>query len=847
MENGEWRMENGEWRMENGKLHIILHVSHITYHSITHHVSHILHPTHIDCCHLEQSRLYLASMIERVVNAIKRVPGIHSARVWLSDKRGLYLLVIFYAFLGLTFMVNTPLFESPDESGHLQVIHYMRLTWRLPPPRSPEQRAVTGEQVADLLTYHVPPLYYAPPLYHALGALLTAWTPMEDLPQRLIPSPSWAAGYAPGAGHGPWNKNIYVHLPGETVWESPTVRAMVVLRLLSLILGGVTIGCTYTMARQVWPQRPRLAWGAAAWVALNPQFIDVSSGVTNDPLLNAIFSLTLLGFVKQVTRGRKGARAQRRNIWGWLGMLVGVGMLTKQSALILLPLGGLAILLQACHEVSVTAFPKLVRCWFAKWREIVTKGALFGGCAWLVGGWWYVLNAVQYNDPLGVAPHMNSQVPLPQFDIHALWLTFRSYWAGFGWGTPAPGWIYVAGGSLVVLAMLGWVYALLPGGELGRAKAPKQAVLVIFGMGLLLNSIGLVRWAIPTGSPTGRLLFTTIAATGVLVAWGIGRVAHLRPVRWILALVIISFMGFDLWVPWARMRPVFASPYHAEGRPDTAEPLDADFDVGIRLIGYEALTRDLQPGDALKVVTYWQAKRAPEHTYTVWGQLGPHDATQRVADTDRWLGGTLYPSQVWRAGDVVQHTLQFQLPNWTPAPALYWVRMGLLDAQGARVALATEDNIVVLGPWRVRAADEPSAPAQPTDFYLGSTYENTEVRLAGVTYDSVLDETLHVTLTWKARAPLPTDYVAFVHLLDTAGKMVAQHDGPPARGAYPTSWWLPGDVILDQHTLSLSSGLDTQSWRLHVGLYDPVTLQRLPAYNAAGARLPDDVIPLEIW
>ena len=144
------------------------------------------------------------------------------------------------------------------------------------------------------------------------------------------------------AGHrqantDPWNKNIYAHRAEETLAQSDTVRAAALLRVISLGLAAVTVWCAYAMARLLWPEHPFLALGAASFVAFNPQFIALSIGVTNDNLLNALFGLSLLCMLRFMRDGADWPR------WAALGGLVGLGLLTKQSGLLLLPLGLLAV------------------------------------------------------------------------------------------------------------------------------------------------------------------------------------------------------------------------------------------------------------------------------------------------------------------------------------------------------------------------------------------------------------------------------------------------------------------------------------------------------------------------
>jgi len=104
---------------------------------------------------------------------------------------------------------------------------------------------------------------------------------------------------------------------------------------------------------------------------------------------------------------------------------------------------------------------------------------------------------------------------------------------------------------------------------------------------------------------------------------------------------------------------------------------------------------------------------------------------------------------------------------------------------------------------------------------------------------------LTATLYWRARAQMDTDYTVFVQLFDASGTLYGQGDGPPLHNDYPTSYWLPGDVLADPHTLSLAHPFSPGSYLL-VGLYRSEDGARLPAYTETGARVTDDAIRLEL-
>ena len=58
---------------------------------------------------------------------------------------------------------------------------------------------------------------------------------------------------------------------------------------------------------------------------------------------------------------------------------------------------------------------------------------------------------------------------------------------------------------------------------------------------------------------------------------------------------------------------------------------------------------------------------------------------------------------------------------------------------------------------------------------------------------------------------------------------MTQADGVPGEWTRPTTGWLPGEYVMDTHTLNLPAELPPGPLTLRVGLYDPVTGARLMA------------------
>ena len=86
-------------------------------------------------------------------------------------------------------------------------------------------------------------------------------------------------------------------------------------------------------------------------------------------------------------------------------------------------------------------------------------------------------------------------------------------------------------------------------------------------------------------------------------------------------------------------------------------------------------------------------------------------------------------------------------------------------------------------------------------------------------------EIVGLHLVWQTDAPLDEDYTVFVQLLDEANHLIGQRDAAPPT---PTSEWIAGQAITDQHGLYLEPGTPPSPMRLIVGLYNSTTGERLP-------------------
>jgi len=130
----------------------------------------------------------------------------------------------------------------------------------------------------------------------------------------------------------------------------------------------------------------------------------------------------------------------------------------------------------------------------------------------------------------------------------------------------------------------------------------------------------------------------------------------------------------------------------------------------------------------------------------------------------------------------------------------------------------------------------PAYLAYQTEPYDASEYANralfgNQIALTNYTVEEI-SSLWQVTLEWRAIGSPEENYTVFVHLRDET-EIIAQDDGEPAQGAYPTSLWRTGDVIVDTHWLN-APDKSVEGLELVVGLYRWPTMDHLEATSPSG-------------
>jgi hypothetical protein len=221
----------------------------------------------------------------------------------------------------------------------------------------------------------------------------------------------------------------------------------------------------------------------------------------------------------------------------------------------------------------------------------------------------------------------------------------------------------------------------------------------------------------------------------------------------------------------------------------------------------------------------------------------------RVGERYTYPGLGRWPTSRWLMGRAFCDVYRVRVEEWAPGPELYDLVLGLYDAStGERLQARDAEGAVVGSPvvGQVRVAPQRS-PAEieggRLDYRLGDHIALLGYDLSGPVRSGV---PLTVTLTWYAEGRPAGDYTVFVHLVNETGEQLAQHDGRPRYGRYPTSAWQPGDVVPDQHVLEVPVLADGETMLLAVGMYQLDTMTRLPVVGPEGPVLDDRIVlPLE--
>lgn len=276
----------------------------------------------------------------------------------------------------------------------------------------------------------------------------------------------------------------------------------------------------------------------------------------------------------------------------------------------------------------------------------------------------------------------------------------------------------------------------------------------------------------------------------------------------------------------------------------------ARFGDHILVDGFD-LPKDARAGGILTVRWYWRLLATDEREFAFTNQLFAQGEPLRGQYDAR-----AFAPGYWPAGTSGITTFEIDIDPETPTGA-YWLRVAVYDRNKRDISnLPVFDtngnqagNHLRLGPIKVHGQTEAHLHAGPAssppklDNQLLVRFED-QIDLQGYSLGSdrlLPGESLDLTLFWSPRGRPKRDYTVFIHLLDPEGQLQGQTDSAPTSGKYPASVWDAGEFIADAHTIALPAELPAGEYSFAIGLYDPLTGQRLPILDETGQPSGDHV------
>lgn len=418
---------------------------------------------------------------------------IRKPRLWLT------LILVIYAGLAINLARSTPPWQAPDEPAHYNYIADIATTFQLPVLRMGDYNQslmawlhTTKFRVAALVE-QVRYESYQPPLYYLL-ATPVYWLGVGDL---------------------------------------------FALRLLNILIGVGIILLIYRSLELVFPGKALITVSATAFVAFLPMHLAVTATVNNDSLAELLVLASLLCLLQWMRPyfypDEPAPLATEHRQLFILGLVLGLGLLTKIYAYALLPFSLLVILvvrwrragvnpLKAMRGMLWVALPALLcglPLWVRNWR-------LYGPGDFL-GTRWH--DQVVVGQPRTI--DWINQYGWDTYLERALSFTFRSFWGVFGWlNVFMDEQIYTAlllFSGVIFLGSLWALVRLITGGPEMDMDDYQLWVLACFAFLLLVVLASYIWYNLKFVQHQGRYLFWGSLPLSTYVALGWREV--LRPVQ----------------------------------------------------------------------------------------------------------------------------------------------------------------------------------------------------------------------------------------------------------------------------------------------------------------------------
>jgi hypothetical protein len=412
--------------------------------------------------------------------------------IWLS------LLCLYALIHSVAYALTNPVFESPDEPGHLEYVNRFAAGQGMPNQYDSKQFLSEG---------HQGPLYYL----MAGGFLRLAGGPISvSLPPNTQPDHWYEFDHRSPPFKAPRDRELFY-----------------ALRLIGSGLVVLTVLTTGMAARKMMPVGH--VWLVAPLlVAMLPELAFIGSSISNDGLV------ALLGACCVYGAACCSVEPARWRHWLSLGVWIGLAFLAKKNAIVYAP-AGLVLL-------AGLGFSRVMER-----KAVVRNGLIAFGAGLLLYLPVLLRNHLLYGELLGNQMETDtlSSLVFPQslnsrhFRQIFPDIVPRSFIAHFGWMTVEVRQVYV------------WplVRAILGAAGLGAIALldRKRVAFAAFCIAAFLGNLaGLVYYNLIYPQAQGRLLFPALAPLMMLCALGLFEVSNRIPSRY----KSLAFLPLVIWLVW---------------------------------------------------------------------------------------------------------------------------------------------------------------------------------------------------------------------------------------------------------------------------------------------------------
>lgn len=705
----------------------------------------------------------------------------------------LWLILITYFVIGISYLLLNPLWEAPDEIHHYPMVQYLQ-THNLTLPSQAEGTVGLWQQEGN-----------QPPLYYILGAILTSMIDTSDIDDVMRVNPHADIGIIRPDG----NVNRLVHHPdNESFPSSEAVLATYMLRFFSLILGIGTVYVSYLTAKLLFPDSSEIPLLSAGINAFIPMFIYISASVNNDNLSNLLANLLVFILIYVLLDEKKPSLKN----YIVIGIVTGAGLLSKLNIGLLIPL------------VAISLF--IISLRHSDWKPLVIGGFISGGLTILFAGWWYWRNFQLYGDPtaldrfLEIVGRRAEPATLAQ-----LWTERDSFvmtfWGLFGSiNVPMPPMLYSAFNWLGGLALFSGIIVFFKKiiGDKNRRLA--TALPIIWTLTVL---IAVMRWSSITPASQGRLIYGAISSICLIMAGGLLYWIPQKMQKWVVVMVVCSMAVIAGLQPFMTIAPAYAKPNDLAICAEECPATDLVFfssDGEIAMYDIRVLTSQVTTGSYIQFEADFAVLETFESDWSIFVHVVSPEGII-LAQRD------VYPAQgLLATSDVVKNyswrnLFAVYIPETTFAPTTVDVRLGWYNLNtGERMRLADGSDTVTIGEIMITSSE--------FSYNFGNEIELIGYDISDLSAEA--GETIELTLHWRRLRAIETDYVVFANIIDPASlTKFADSNAMPAEWTRPTSTWAEGEIIEDTHILTIAQDAVAGDYELEIGLYlQEESFPRLP-------------------